>query len=182
LRPEHAWTAELGVDAEIAGRLWLAVAAYRRQAEDLIDWARPIGGDGPWETRNVETATFRGLEGELTGLRLAGTEITLRGALLDISADSAAGFTSKYALRPIVNDASLRLARALGLVGVETRVNFRRREGESGYWLWDLRLTAPMRFGEFLLDVLNALDADYADISGAVAPGRSIMIGFRARM
>ena len=73
-------------------------------------------------------------------------------------------------------------ARALGLVGVETRVNFRRREGESGYWLWDLRLTAPMRFGEFLLDVLNALDADYADISGAVAPGRSIMIGFRARM
>ena len=182
LAPEEAWTAELGTDLEIAGQWWLSFTAYRRQARDLIDWARQENGEGPWETRNVETATFRGLESELSGVRVAGVDVTLRASVLDVTVDSASGYVSKYALRPIVGDASLGLARRFGSLAVETRVNYRQREGESGYWLWDLRLAVPTRFGEVFVDLLNGFDAAYADITGAPAAGRSIMVGFRTRM
>ncbi len=179
LEPEQAWAAELGADVEIAGPVWFSLTAYRRRARDLIDWARPAGGAGAWETRNVEAATFYGLEGELRGLRVAGADVTLRGAVLDFAADSAAGYTSKYALRPVTTDASLALARQFGGVGAETRLNYRRREGDSGYWLLDLRLSVPIHLGVLFLDLVNGLDADYADIAGAPAAGRSIYVGFR---
>jgi iron complex outermembrane receptor protein len=132
LEPEKAWTAELGADVEIAGNWWLSLTAYRRRAEDLIDWARQESGEGPWETRNVERATFYGLEGELSGGRVAGVDVALRASVLDVTVDSTAGYVSKYALRPIIGDASLGLARRFGGLRAETRVNYRRREGEPG--------------------------------------------------
>ncbi len=179
LEPEKAWTAEFGADFEVAGRLWFSLTAFRRRAEDLIDWARPESDDGRWETRNVESATFNGMEVELSGMRVAETDVTLRSSVLEVSADSAAGYVSKYALRPIVGEASLGLARHFGTLEADTRLNYRRREGESGYWLWDLRLALPMRYGEVFVDLLNGLDAEYADITGAPAVGRSVMVGFR---
>jgi len=179
LAPEQAWTAELGADVEIAKPLWFSVTVYARRARDLIDWARPAGSTAPWETRNVEAATFRGVEGEFSGMRVVGTDITLRGALLSVVADSAAGYQSKYALRPVVAHVSLAVARRVSAVRAETRLDYRRRKGDSGFWLLDLRLAVPTRIGELFLDLLNGLDADYADIIGAPAAGRSLAVGFR---
>ena len=158
----------------------LAVTGYQRRAVDLIDWARPEGGTGPWETRNVESATFRGIEVELSGIRVAGAHVFAKGAALSVSADSTAGFVSKYALRPLTRYASIGAGRALGVFRTETRLDYRRREGEDGCWLWDVRLAARLlRVGEVYVDVLNGLDAQYADITGAPSAGRSLMVGFR---
>jgi len=179
LRPETAWAADVGLDVALAGEVWLSATAFGRSARDLIDWSRSEGSDAPWETRNIESATFRGIEIELSAARMAGLRLRATGTVLSVSADSTDGFVSKYALRPIVEDVRVGLGRSVGSLEAETRVSYRRREGESGYLLWDLRLGLRVRRGEVYVDLLNGLDAAYDDVVGARAAGRAVLVGFR---
>jgi hypothetical protein len=76
---------------------------------------------------------------------------------------------------------ALTAGRSLGPFFAETRLHYRRRDDEIGHWLLDLRVALPMRYGEAYFDVLNGLDDEYADITGAPAAGRSVTVGFRVR-
>jgi len=181
LRAETAWAAEIGLDVALAGDVWLSATGFGRRARDLIDWARSDGGDAPWETRNIESATFRGVEIELSAARVVGVRLRATGVILSVAADGTDGFVSKYALRPIVEDMGIGVGRSVGVLDAETRVRYRRREGESGYWLWDLRLGLRARRGEVYVDLLNGLDTAYDDIAGARAAGRAVLVGFRLR-
>jgi iron complex outermembrane receptor protein len=181
LDPERAWTAELGLDLQLE-RAWLSLTTYRRRATDLIDWARPVASQATqWETRNVESATFRGVEAELTGVTLWGVHTSVQGSLLDLHAAEASGFESKYALRPLTRDVSLKLARDVGLLATNARVTYRTRDGGSAFWLLDLRVAVQLPRGEVFLDLLNGLDANYSDVSGAPAAGRALVAGLRLR-
>jgi iron complex outermembrane receptor protein len=180
LEPEKAWTEELGADWQVGGAAWLSLAVFRRSATALIDWARPVNDSAaPWETRNVESATFHGLEAELSGINIAGANLTVQASLLSVSAADADGYVSKYALRPLMRDVSVSVERSVGPVTAVTRVSNRRRKDEAGYWLLDLRLALSMRLGQFYFDMLNGFQVDYADITGAPAASRSIRLGYR---
>ncbi len=180
LEPERAWTEELGADWQMSGSARFSLTAFRRSASALIDWARPVNDStGSWEARNVESATFHGLEAELSGIGFAGAKLAAQGSLLSMSSVEADGYVSKYALRPLTRDVAVRVERIVGPVTGITRVSNRRRAGEADYWLVDLRLAVSLRVGEFYLDMLNGLHSDYADITGAPAAGRSIRLGYR---
>jgi iron complex outermembrane receptor protein len=180
LDPERAWAAEVGADMRLFGSAELSVSAFGRKALGLIDWARPPGDEmAVWETRNVKTATFRGLEARLQGIVLVGADIAVQGSAVSVSVGEADDFVSKYALRPLVREVSVSLNRGLGPAVAESQLKYRRREAEGSYWLMDLRVVVPGRLGAVYVDVLNVLDAEYQLITGTSAPGRSVMVGFR---
>ncbi len=124
LDPEKAWSGEVGLDVWKGSDFRLSLTAFVRRSEDLIDWAREVDGgpEVPWETRNVEEATFRGLEADLTLRGPAETLWTLGGMLLSVDSKESAGYSSKYALRPLEEQVTLGVSRTFGDVLSRTTV------------------------------------------------------------
>ena len=185
LDPERAWSGELGLDYVRGSNVRLSLTAFARRAENLIDWARPVGdgtGGGdtppPWETRNVEEATFRGLEADLSAQGPLGTKWTLGGMLLSVESEEAQGYISKYALRPLEQQINLGVGRAFG-DALTLGVNLQRAKpgGEDPYFRLDIR--GGLRVGStwLYLDANNLLDSEYPDITGSQAPGRALYVG-----
>lgn len=180
LEPERAWSGEVGLDVMRASDLRLSITAFARRAEDLIDWARAAdaGTDSPWETRNVEEATVRGLEADLTLQGPGEIRWTLGGMLLSVDSKEAQGYNSKYALRPLVQQVNLGVGRTLGdAVTVGLNLKRAKRTGEDAYQRLDVR--GGVRLGPtwIYLDATNLLDTEYPDITGAMAPGRALYLG-----
>jgi outer membrane cobalamin receptor len=176
---------EVGFDLSPAGGVELSVTGFYRQTRDLIDWARPLEATSlegqappPWETRNVEEANFKGLEAEFSGPGLLGTHWSVGGMWLSVDSREVSGFESKYALKPLEEQVTLALDRTFG-ADLSLGVNFRRakRGGEGPYHRIDAR--GGFRIGAtwLYLDATNLLDEDYADITGAPAPGRALFLG-----
>jgi iron complex outermembrane receptor protein len=181
LDPESAWTTEVGADVVVASAV-VRATVYRRDASGLVDWARPAAADEsvPWETRNVESATFDGVEIQVDGVRAGPATLEFAGSLIDVESAEVEGFVSKYALRPLTRNlmAGVRLPLPGGL-DLATRVQNQRRVGEATRTVGDVRLSAPVLDGRAWVDVTNLTDATYPDITGLPAPGRAIRTGLR---
>jgi iron complex outermembrane receptor protein len=181
LEPERAWSAEAGADWTPFPGARLAAGGWVRRSDALIDWARPAGSPEtePWRTRNVVGAVFRGVEVEAAA-ELAGVRWTAGGSALSVRAEDAAGFASKYALRPLVESASLSAERALpGGLGLAARGRRVRRLGEGAHLLAEARLRWDSGRAGVFLDVRNLLGEEYRDVVGQAAPGRAVTLGVR---
>ena len=168
-----------------ASNVRMSFTAFARRAEDLIDWARPAGQwtdsgviPPPWETRNVEEATFLGLEADLSVQGPLETRWTVGGMLLSVDSEEAHGFTSKYALRPLEEQLNVGVGRAFG-DGVTLGVKLQRanRGGEDPYHRLDVRGGLKLGTTWVYLDANNLLNAEFQDITGALAPGRALYLG-----
>jgi vitamin B12 transporter len=181
LAAEKFWNGELGV--ALAHGKWNGdVAGFVRRATDLIDWARPAGAatGAPWRTRNVQEATFAGLEA-VTGGRFQRLELRASAAVTSVAADAADGFVSKYALRPLDRAAALH---GVLLLPANARLAGRAshaRRGEESWELLDVRLAVERGGAHLFLDATNLADARYRDIIGQPAPGRALAAGIRVR-
>ncbi|MGD2123527.1 MAG: TonB-dependent receptor [Gemmatimonadota bacterium] len=180
LEPERAWSGEVGLDVMGEGRTRFALTTFVRSTKDLIDWARvsEAADDVPWETRNVKEATFRGVEGDLFLSGPFETRWTLGAMALSVESEETAGFTSKYALRPLVQQVRVSAGRSFGRV-VALDVNFQRSKRKGGDSFSRLDVRGSLRLGPALiyLDATNLLDAEYPDITGALAPGQAFFFG-----
>ncbi len=183
LTPERAWSADAGLDAYVGPGLRLGASAFLRDATDLIDWARPAGTTSPWNTRNVEEAQFRGLEAEAEIVELLGTRLLARGAWISMSTSAAAGYESKYALRPQIESLSLSAERLfLGALTVTLRGTNERRLGDEPVTRLDARAALDVGQVRVWADLNNALDAEYVDIGKQAAPRRNGLIGLEWRL
>jgi iron complex outermembrane receptor protein len=181
LDPERAWSAEAGADWTPRPGARLAVGGWVRRTDALIDWARPAGSpeSEPWRTRNVRDATFRGLEAEAAA-EVAGLRWTAQASALSVRAADAQGYASKYALRPLVESASLAAERALPAgLAVAARGRRVRRAGEDAHLLAATRLRWDGARAGVFLDVQNVFGEEYRDIVGQAAPGRAVVLGVR---
>ena len=182
LKPERAWSGEVGLDAAKGSDLRLSFSAFIRQAEDLIDWARGVGAPSgsPWETRNVEEATFKGLEADLVAQGPWETRWSLGGMVLSVDSRESTGFESKYALRPLEQRLRIGAGRSFWeTVTLDLNVQRARRRGEESYHRLDIRAGFRVGSGRLYLDANNLLDAHYPDVTGALAPGRAIFLGWQ---
>ncbi len=179
LSPERAWSAEAGFELLLPFGLRLGAAGFLRDAEELIDWARPSNEpDAPWRTRNVESARFRGLEAELAAEEVLGIRWTGHGSWLSLESSAAAGFDSKYALRPVVETLALSADRAFaGGLALSLRATRTRRAEEAAYLRADARASYSLHGARVFADAQNLFDADYLDILGYPAAGRSLLLG-----
>ncbi|HEX7090398.1 MAG TPA: TonB-dependent receptor [Longimicrobiales bacterium] len=199
LEPERAWSAELGADLTPAAGVRLGITGFVRAAEDLIDWARPAADlpapDAPWRARNVEDATFRGLELEAVLAGPLGARWTLGATALSFDGEDTGGYISRYALRPLTRTASLAIERPLFAENllVAARVRYGRRAGrdapaisdgacvsgaEQEQTRADGRVSYRFREGRVFLDVQNLTDETDCDISATFVPGRAAYVGF----
>lgn len=180
LDPERAWETELGVDFEPFPSVRIGLTAFHREATGLIDWARQTNAapDDPWNTRNVSDARFRGLEADLDLVDPVGTRWSVQVATLSLRAEDTEGLTSKYALRPLTQTASVTARREL-LAGLDLAIRgyHARRVGEEGYLLGDLRVGYTRGRTRLYVDVANLGDASHLDVTGMRAPGRSLHLG-----
>jgi vitamin B12 transporter len=176
---ESALSTELGVDWAPLQGIAVRSTWFRREARDLIDWARPMAAPQgvPWETRNVGRADFEGFELQVEGV----AQFDAAASWLSVDAGASDGFESKYALRPLTR--ALQAGVQVPLAAASTlnlRVREQRRRGEAeGQTVTDLRVSAPAFDGQVWIDLTNAFDADYPDISGKPAPGRALRSGIR---
>ncbi|RMH23672.1 MAG: TonB-dependent receptor [Gemmatimonadetes bacterium] len=179
LSPERAWTLEGGLDWA-ARAVAVRLTVFRRSTRDLIDWARTPAGD-VWETRNVESADFTGLEVEVARLRLGPARLDVGASTISVDEEGAPGFESKYALRPVDRRLNVRLSAPLGARAHAAMALLRaRRREQDAFTRLDLRLAFDLvEGGAVFVDVRNALDASYEDITRSPAPGRSLSVGLR---
>ncbi|HEX6940067.1 MAG TPA: TonB-dependent receptor [Longimicrobiales bacterium] len=201
LRPERAWEAEIGADLEAAPGVRLRATAFLRDAEALIDWARPTGApvDAPWRTLNVASATFRGLEVAVEHASLLGARWNLSGSVIGFDSEAQDGLVSKYALRPLTRTVQLAAERAwLGdALWLTARVYHARRAGTDepavqdgacvagaaqDHTRADARLAYEWRGARVFLDLRNLTDTEFCDVSGVMAPGRAAYLGVAWRL
>lgn len=184
LEGERSWSVEAGVDATLPRGGLVRATVFRRTSHDLIDWARPADDpDARWRTRNVESATFDGLE--LSGS--IGSSATLLispyATWLDVDTEEATGFASKSTLRPLVRTVGVSVERVLP-ANSRVRVHARdqTRIGEDGVLLLDARIGIGVPFGEIFLAGTNLTDAGFQELSGLGAQGRALAAGFRTML
>ncbi len=181
LHPEQAWSVEVGADVFRSSGFRFSTTLFFRSATSLIDWARPLSAadTDPWETRNVEEANFKGIETDLQFEGPFDLKWTFGGTVLSMHSEEAAGFRSKYALRPLKEQFTFGVERTIGAsVSGRLRVRHGRREGEDSYRRLDLRMRFRTGAGWLLVDVLNITNFNYTDVTGARAPGRALFVGF----
>lgn len=180
LSPERSWSVEGGADLLLRHGV-LRATVFRRHSDDLIDWARPADDpDGRWRTRNVESATFDGLE--LSGQ--VGSRATLfvtgHASWLEVETSEAPGLSSKSTLRPLVRTLSAAVERSMfERSHFRLQIRDQTRAGEEGVLLLDARLGLGLSFGEFFFGGTNLTDADFPSLSGRPAEGRAFSVGLR---
>ena len=182
LDPERSWSSEVGADLSGPHGLTARTTLFLRSSSSLIDWALPAGveeGEEPWETRNVDSAQFRGLELELSGL--APGELRWRGGvtLLSLRTEEEGDHRSKHLLRPMTEQLHFGVERSLGAgLSVSVRGSHERRKGEDSRLIWSNRAAVELPAGRLHLDLLNATDEEYLDVVGQPAAGRRVLAGY----
>ena len=98
--------------------------------------------------------------------------------LLSVDSKEAQGYTSKYALRPLVQQVNLGVGRTFG-DALTLGLNLKRakRTGEDAYERLDVRGGVKLGSTWIYLDATNLLNTEYPDIIGAMAPGRALYLG-----
>jgi outer membrane cobalamin receptor len=183
LRPEVSLSSEIGLSGFHPAGVHGGVSLFRRDARDLIDWAKPIAAaaEEPWRTRNVERARFDGVEAEV-GAPLVGTLVSLRGQWLAVRSSAETGYASKYALRPLVESYTLAAHRTFAdRLQLTARAHRVRRTDEASHFRLDGRAAVVHGSLRLFADVRNAADAAHMDITGNPAPGRSLHVGIERR-
>jgi len=180
LQSERFWAGEIGLSAAPTEGTTLDVAWYERRAEDLIDWARPLGAPDSvaWHTMNVESARYRGVEVTAEAYDLAGIDWTVRGSGLSFTPVGAAGFEGKYALRPITRTfgATAMLPAVRGVQAVIDVLDAQRAH-EASYARADVRLGYAWRDVQLTADLRNVTSARYLDASGMPVAPRGLFVG-----
>jgi vitamin B12 transporter len=182
LRPERFVAGEIGLRLFPTWRVRLDVAGFTRDAEALIDWAKPTGADAatPWRTMNVASASYRGIEAQLDAPGFLGVDWWAHAMGLHFEPTGAEGFVGKYALRPVTG--SIGLSASVPLLG-SARVTVGgvhvTRAAEGAYLLANARLAYTWRGVGLTLDVLNLGGAEYLDASATQAAGRAVYVGAR---
>jgi outer membrane receptor for ferrienterochelin and colicin len=180
LRPESAWSAELGADF-IPAKNWLgSVTFFARRERNVIDWIRATPAE-KWHTANMRRLRTRGVEIDLE--HPLGSRSGIAGHYRRISIDPGAfDYISKYVL-DFARDswsASIFLPIPFSLAYRQT-LNYKKRADGRDYWLLDGRLERP--FGRLIagIDFTNLLNSKYQEVSGVDMPGRWAILTFRTR-
>ena len=181
LAVEEGWSGEAGLEYRHPQAL-VTVTGFVRETENLIDWARPVGSDAsvPWETRNVEEATHRGVEISVQEVRAGALVLRATAAWLELEVQEGEGFLSKSSLRPIHREFTVQALVPLPDASrLSVLASDRSRLGGGGGLTADLRLEVPLGESMWYLDALNVTEADFPDITGLPIAGRRFMVGVR---
>ncbi|MBP1625353.1 MAG: btuB 2 [Acidobacteria bacterium] len=178
LKPESAWSAEMGIDY-VPSKNWMgSLTVFARREQNVIDWVRS-SADKKWRTSNIRNLHAAGFEIGLE--RSAGSQVRLETHYSRISLDAGAiEYTSKYVLDYARDSwsASARFPMPMALDYQQTLAYKRRANGQS-YWLLDGRLARRFRKLSVSISFANLLDSAYQEIAGVNMPGRWLAVSIQ---
>jgi outer membrane cobalamin receptor len=180
IKPESAWSAELGSDF-IPARKWLgSVTFFSRREQDVIDWIRSSASE-KWHTANIRKLHATGFEIGIE--RSFGSKARMASHYSRISIDAEqVDYISKYVL-DYARDSwstSAWFPVPFGMEYLQTLSYTRRADGRS-YWLLDGRLERNIRQFAIAFDFTNLLDTSYQEVIGVDMPGRWFGVSLRIR-
>lgn len=182
LRAERFLASELGVRLFPSGRVSVDVAGFTRDAKDVIEWAKPAGATAatPWRTMNFASATYRGIEAQVSAPDLFGVDWRFQATGLRFEPKGADGFVGKYALRPVTRTFGLSAsARIAGNWRVSADGVHVTRKDEGSHLLANTRVAYAWRAVSLTVDLVNLANDSYLDASAKDAAGRAVYVGAR---
>ena len=183
LKPEKAWSYELGGEKKFGNLALFKTAGFHRRVEDLIIWQ--MGSDGIFRPNNVKTVEVWGVETELVFYPCRGLAIPLNYTFLyprDLSTGDPVPLKTKH----------------MANVGVEYVTSFGLKTSLKGryvqyylnqttalnrdYFVADAKMSYELKVyqnlkGEAFLSLSNVLNRDYQINEGYPMPPRSLSGG-----
>jgi outer membrane cobalamin receptor len=180
LKPETAWSGEIGSDFAPASHWKGSITFFSRKERNVIDWIRSSSAE-KWRSANIREVGTTGVE---IGIEHSlSSQTRLETHYSRISTDAGfIDYTSKYVLNYArdVWSTSARLPLLLGMNYKQTLAFKKRADGRS-YWLLDGRVERLIPGFAVSLDVTNLLDTRYQEIVGVDMPGRWFALNLRTR-
>ena len=180
LKPEKAWSYELGGEKKFGDRAVFKAAGFYRRVEDLIIWQ--MGSDGKFRPSNVKTVEIWGVETEMVFYPCRGLAIPLNYTFLyprDLSTGDPVPLKTKH----------------MANIGVEYVTTFGLKTSLKGryvqyyvnqtttlnrnYFVADAKMSYELKVyqnlkGEAFLSLSNVLNRDYQINEGYPMPPRSL--------
>jgi outer membrane cobalamin receptor len=180
LKPESAWSAELGTDF-VPATNWLAsFTFFSRKEQNVIDWIRSVPTE-KWRTHNIRNLHSDGFE--VGVVRSFGTQSRLETHYSRISMDAGAiDYISKYVLDYARHSWSSSVHFPLPLrFQYQQSLSYKKRADGRSYWIMNSSL--ERRFHQLVasVDFKNLLNSQYQEIRGVDMPGRWFVVGLRTR-
>lgn len=194
LKPESAWSGDIGLDWTASSHLTLSVTGFYSQQHDTIDYVRSAMVPNPYlpascEINGTQIAN-RWCATNLNGLHFAGVESTLtwipnksqtvRVAWTGLHGGQSAlhGLESEYIFNYPVQNIHATWDAALGHDIVLTNaVQLAQRYQQTVYPVWSATLTHNAGRLRPYLRLSNLSNTGYQEISGVNMPGRTIVGG-----
>lgn len=194
LKPESAWSGDLGADWTPSGRIALSVTGFYSQQHDTIDYVRSatvpnpnlppsceIGGQqqaNTWCAANLNGLHFAGVESTLTWIPVKSQTVRIAWTGLHGAQGALHGLQSEYIFNYPVENIHASWGAGLGHDIVLTNaVEVVQRYQQTVYPVWNTTLTHDAGRLRPYLRLSNLSNTGYQEISGVNMPGRSIVAG-----
>ena len=194
LKPESAWSGDLGADWIPSAKLSLSVTGFYSQQHDTIDYVRAATVPNPylppscaidgaqvattWCADNLNGLKFAGVESTMTWIPKKGQAVHIAWTGLHGAQTALHGLESEYVFNYPVENIHASWTAALGHNFVLTNaVQIAERYQQTVYPVWNATLTHDAWKLRPYLRVTNLSNTGYQEIVGVNMPPRTIMGG-----
>lgn len=194
LKPESAWSGDLGADWTASNRLTLSVTGFYSQQHDTIDYVRSATIPNPnlpatcdvngapaantWCADNLNGLHFSGVESTLTWFPIKSQTVRVAWTGLHGAQSALHGLESEYIFNYPVENIHAAWSAAFGHDIVLTNaVQLAQRYQQTVYPVWSATLTHNAGRLRPYVRLNNLSNTGYQEISGVNMPGRSIVGG-----
>ena len=180
LKPESAWSEEIGADF-IPAKNWLgSLTLFSRQEQNVIDWIRSSARE-KWHSSNIRDLQTTGAEISIE--HSLGSMARIGAHYSRISTDAGKiNYTSKYVLDYARDSWAASASFPIPLaLNYQQTLSYKRRADGRSYWLLDGRIERPFHHITAAIDFSNLLNSRYQEVIGVDMPGRWFTIALRTR-
>jgi len=178
LKPESAWSYEGGLQWFPSDKIEAQATVFENRERNVIDYVKFFATDIN-HAANIRTLNFTGVESSLKAHLLANHTLDasytwISGTQQALSQFASSKYVFNYPINNLVVGWQAQLPRD---ILARTRFGIVERFGRDTYGMWDLDVARHFGNVGARLSLSNLTDAQYQEILGVNAPGRSIVFG-----
>jgi outer membrane cobalamin receptor len=178
LKPESAWSTNLGADWAASSRVSISATAFYSHQHATIDYVRTNAND-LWRAANLNGLHFVGVESSLTWLPTQSQSVRIAWTALHGAQSALHGLQSEYVFNYPVENIHATWTASLGhVMTVSNMVQLAQRYQQTVYPVWNLWITHASGRIQPYLRLSNLSNTGYQEIEGINMPPREIAGGF----
>jgi outer membrane cobalamin receptor len=189
LKPESAWSSDLGLDWTASAKLTISATGFYSQQHDTIDYVRAATlpneylpasctAANTWCADNLNGLKFAGMESTLTWLPRKGQTIRVAWTGLHGAQNALHGLQSEYVFNYPVENIHASWTWGMGRNFTLTNaVQLAQRYQQTVYPVWNATLTHDAWKVRPYVRATNLSNTGYQEISGVNMPPRAVMGG-----